>query len=243
MCAAHLGNGISNLGLQPNIDSTISYRFIKWICTQILIMYCYLCMQFGFINHLKRLQSKIVDTQNNIVVNAYILYYIAESYKTHNLKAMRKYYKLAFKNGHILSAYKLARNYYDIKQYHTAIKYYKFYIDNTNQQKLSCHSDVYDELGNIYIQINDYTNALIYLNKAIAMDPCYDESMCAIANYYYTIADYENMVKYYTMAAKLMNEHAILQLAKYYQVTGDTNLKIKYYGWCYNLNTQRYDNY
>jgi hypothetical protein len=92
-----------------------------------------------------------------------------------------------------------------------------------------------------YRRNGDSAKMVACLLKAI--DLGHALSMDSLASHYKSVCNYDNTIKYYTMAIEAGCNTSIFNLALYYEHIGDTNNMFKYYllG-CENLNGRLGDN-
>ena len=106
---------------------------------------------------------------------------------------MQLYTKLIYYNYRIPeSYYYLSWCYYLQKDYITSINYMKEAVTQGEIYKISesILSGYIFQIGNTYLELEDYNNAIIYFNKAIEKDPSLTNSYNKLGICFYNIGDY-----------------------------------------------------
>ncbi len=156
------------------------------------------------------------------------MYNLADMFRIQkNYEKMEFYYKKTIEIANDASAiYWLAEYYMTIKDYEMMLKYLALSIanpDNTYYGKsLFLMAWYYDTI------IGDREKAQLYYNMTIEHVQC-PRAMYNMAVIYEEMSDYENMIRYYSMAAKERCMDSAKELAVYYHKICDYDNAMKYY--------------
>lgn len=109
------------------------------------------------------------------------------------------------------------------KKYYVAMRHYGSYclalndLDEAEKYLLDCYTNTNSIAASylltcLYEKKGDIDKMILYHKKAVADD----RSKVALGDYYKNINDHEQMIKYYELAGRMKNKHAINELINYY---------------------------
>ncbi len=181
------------------------------------------------------LSPELKEIQSTLTYNVGIQYYNEE-----NFNEAIKYLDKAANNKGVDSKsqkeaiYWLADSYYQLKNYHEASKTYLKFIETKGAKNLDIYALAYYNLGYIYLNNNDYTNAAIKFKEFVNNDKLSDkerqsDSWIRIGDCYFIQRQYNNAITSYNNSLKISNknaDYAYFQQAMGYGALGKSNEKI-----------------
>lgn len=192
-----------------------------------------------------KLSPELKKIQSQITYNLGIQHYNEENYE----EAIN-YLKKSSNNKNIESQsqkealFWLADSYYQMKDSQKALNTYTEFIQTPGVKNLEIYPLAYYNIGYIYMNNNDFSNALTkfkeYINIEISSDgERQADSWMRIGDCYFIQRQYNNAITAYNNAAKTNNknaDYAYFQQAMGYGALGKTNEKIN----CLNTIINRY---
>ena len=139
-------------------------------------------------------------------------------------------YSIAIKNSpHYRGAYTGLAGYYERNGYYE--KALKIYFEALNNVQEKEKSFIYDGIAFLYAKTGFSEKSISYYQKELEINPKSSSAYVGLGNNYWFKKDYENALRFYTMAWSLdsKNYEACYNLAFLYEFLGKTDKAIYYY--------------